>query len=210
MTGESYLQAMDCRKAQVAWICLLHLWSAGVLLGQKPGMIRNSGFEASFSTSFHMPDWSAWGTGSTPDIQPGQWGVDLTPRQGDTYLGLINREDGTREGVFQKLQIPLEAGQCYYLTIALARARDYAGFELPLSLQVKGIAPGGQVPFRLVRSPLVTHLHWQIYTLEFIPEQPVETLILEAAPGPGVMIHYRGNLLIDAMSGIGRCIRASR
>ncbi|MCB0694846.1 MAG: hypothetical protein H6568_03285 [Lewinellaceae bacterium] len=200
---------MDRRWTRVGWIVLLHLPWFGAISAQQPGMIRNSGFEASFSTSFLMPDWLSWGAGSTPDIQPGQWGVVLPPRQGYTYLGLINREDGTREGVYQKLQIPLEAGRCYYFTIALACARDYAGFKLPLSLEIKGVAPGGGKPFRLVRSPLVTHDQWQIYTMEFTPEQPVGTLILEAAPGPGVLIHYRGNLLLDAMSGVGRCIRAS-
>lgn len=208
MSDESYLQGMDLRLTEAVLVCLICFCGHNPTLGQKPGAIRNSGFETSFSTSFQMPDWTAWGMGSTPDIQPGQWGVNLPPRQGNTYLGLINREDGTREGVVQKLQTPLEPGRCYYLTIALARSDEYAGFALPLSLQVSGVAPGGEVPFQLVRSPLVTHHQWRVYTLEFTPPQPVDMLVLEAAPGPGALIHYRGNLLIDSMSGISRCIRA--
>lgn len=175
---------------------------------QRPGEIQNGGFEASFSTTFHMPSWGSWGNGSTPDIQPGQWMVNLLPQQGNTYLGLINREDGTREAVSQKMSIPLQAGRCYYFSIALARSPDYAGFDLPLSLQVKGRSISGKVVL-LDRSPLISHTSWKIYTLEFTPSADIQEIILEGAPGPGILIHYRGNILVDAMSGVSACIRAS-
>ncbi|MCF8237190.1 MAG: hypothetical protein K9I85_03475 [Saprospiraceae bacterium] len=193
-------------------VCLiLAIWCVSLvaLFGQRKGLISNSGFEASFSTTFSMPDWRPWGNGSTPDIQPGQWSVDLRPIQGNTYLGLINREDGTREAVLQHLQTPLEAGKCYYFTIALARDADYAGFGLPLSLQVKGLSDVNRKGIALARSPLIDHQTWRIYTLEFTSDLPITDLILEAAPGPGVLMHYRGNLLVDALSGISACIRAS-
>ncbi len=197
LKGAAFLILVMCCVCQVS------------LYGQRKGLIRNSGFETSFSTTFAMPDWRPWGNGSTPDIQPGQWSVDLRPLQGNTYLGLINREDGTREAVVQRLQTPLEAGKCYYFTIALARHEAYAGFGLPLSLQVKGLSVVNGKGILLARSPLIYHSKWQIYTLEFTPNEPITDLILEAAPGPGVLIHYRGNLLVDAMSGISACIRAA-
>ncbi len=188
---------------------LLTVWVTGQVCGQRLGEIRNGGFETSFSTTFSMPDWLPWGNGSTPDILPGQWHVGLRPQQGNTYLGLINREDGTREAVRQHLQTPLKAGRCYYFTIALARHADYAGFGLPLSLQVRGLAGNQGKSILLARSPLVYHSSWKVYTLEFTPDQTITDLILEAAPGPGVLIHYRGNLLVDGMSGVSACIRAA-
>ena len=203
-----YLHRMNSRIIITFFFLLLSFGISPSLYAQRPGDIQNGGFEASFSTTFSMPSWRSLGNGSTPDIQPGQWMVNLRPQEGNTYLGLINREDGTREAVSQKLSTPLQAGRCYYFSIALARFADYAGFGLPLSLQVKGITSSGNV-VTLARSPLISNATWRIYTLEFTPTYDIQEIILEGAPGPGILIHYRGNILVDAMSGISACIRAS-
>ena len=203
-----YLHWMNPVSGMTWMFRLMCFISLSNVQAQQPGDIRNGGFEASFRTTFVMPGWTEKGNGSTPDIQPGQWQVDLRPMQGNTYLGLINREDGTREAVSQKLSIPLKSGRCYYFSIALARHPDYAGFGLPLALQVKGKTSTGRI-VPLARSPLVSHSSWKIYTLEFTPDADVSELILEGAPGPGVLVHYRGNILVDAMSSISACIRAS-
>ncbi len=206
--GYVYLHPMNSGIINTLVFLLLLLGISPSTFAQHPGDIQNGGFETSFSTTFSMPSWGSWGNGSTPDIQPGQWMVNLRPQEGNTYLGLINREDGTREGISQKLLMPLKAGRCYYFSIALARYADYAGFSLPLSLQVKGKTTSGKV-ITLVRSPLVSNTKWRIYSLEFTPTSDIQEIILEGSPGPGILIHYRGNILVDAMSSISACIRAS-
>lgn len=156
-----------------------------------------------------MVGWATWGKGSTPDIQPGRWGVGTAAAEGFSYVGLVTREDRSTEGIWQQLSRPLPAGQCHYITIRMARHIDYSGHRLPLSLRVRGRLGAEGPIIDLALSPPVTHQDWRIYTLEFTAPRSVDRIILEGAPVPGSVVPYRGNLLIDGLSGISPCLRAS-
>lgn len=156
-----------------------------------------------------MDGWSVLSKGETPDIQPGLWEVYTSPVHGNTYVGLVAREDGSREGFFQQLEIPLPEGKCLYLTVALARHPQYSGYALPLSLRIRGRKGMHGRIVTLAMSPLITHATWQYYTLEFTPPFEIDQLIFEASWGPGVTQYYRGNILIDHISHIAPCLRAS-
>ncbi|MBP6183827.1 MAG: hypothetical protein KA479_02735 [Saprospiraceae bacterium] len=171
--------------------------------------LRNGGLEANWQVGFQMEAWGAWGTGATPDILPGQWSISKLPKEGKSYVGLIIREDGTKEGIVQKLDHQLEAGQCYYLSLALAHLPDYAGFKLPGSIRLKGRLGNNGKVFDLAMSPLITHEQWVYYTLEFTPSSTVDQVIIQASYAPGVTKPYRGNILIDHLSSFSRCLRAS-
>jgi len=41
----------------------------------------------------------AIGNGSSPDIMPGAWGVNLLPSDGNAYVGMICRSNGTWESM---------------------------------------------------------------------------------------------------------------
>ena len=180
------------------------------LAGQSVVSLQNKGLEAPYQTGFNMPHWAVLRTGDTPDIQPGNWEVVKKPFEGRSFVGLIIREDGSREGIYQELKQPLKGGQCYYLSLALARDPVYAGFNLPISLRISGrYGLGGKI-VELAMSPLITHTQWQVYTLEFTPPSDIDQFILQASPGPGISIAYRGNILVDGISDFGRCIRAAR
>jgi len=182
----------------------------GLTSAAQPLALINAGLEAPPQETFRMPGWQVWGDGATPDIQPGQWGVTKAPVQGRSYVGLITREDGTREGMYQALSEPLQAGKCYYLDLALARHPEYAGFRLPLSLRLRGRNGVGGAVIDLALSPLVTHDNWVRYTLEFTPSRKIDQLILEASYAPGCTVPYRGNILIDDLSELKPCLRAAR
>lgn len=177
--------------------------SAGTIL------LRNGGLEANWQVGFQMEAWGAWGKGATPDVLPGQWSISKLPVEGRSYVGLIVREDGSKEGIVQKLDRPLEAGQCYYFSMALAHLPDYAGFILPCSIRLKGRQGNSGKVIELAMSPLITHEQWVYYTLEFTPSKTVDQVIIEASYAPGVKKPYRGNILVDHMSSFNRCLRAS-
>lgn len=184
------------------------LWALGQSAATGQLMLVNPGLEAAPSEAFRMQGWAAWGEGATPDIQPGLWGVTLLPAEGRSYVGLIAREDGTREGIAQMLTQPLRAGQCYYMNVALARDPHYAGFNLPLRLRLLGRRGMNGTPRLLAVSPMIIHTHWQTYTLEFTPTADVDQLMLDGSWPAGVLVPYRGNILVDHLSGIGPCLRA--
>ena len=54
-----------------------------------------------------------------PDVQPGGWTVAKPANHGQTYLGLVVRDNETWEGVGQRLPRPVEAGQCYEFSLDL-------------------------------------------------------------------------------------------
>lgn len=170
---------------------------------------ENPGLEALPSEVFRMAGWAIWGKGATPDIQPGRWGVSNKPAEGDSFIGLVTREDRSTEGIWQKLSKPIPAGQCHYLTVWLARHGDYSGHRLPLSLQVRGSQGTDGPIIDLAITPPITHKDWRLYTLEFTAPQALDRIVLEGSPVPGAVIAYRGNLLVDGLSGISPCLRAS-
>lgn len=179
------------------------------LAGQGIASLNNKGFEAPYQSGFNMPHWAVLKTNDTPDIQPGNWEVVKKPFEGRSFIGLIIREDGSKEGVYQELTQPLKGGQCYYMSLALAKDSIYAGFNLPIALRISGRKGLHGKIFELGMSPLITHTHWQVYTLEFTPPSDIDHFILQASPGPGIAQPYRGNILLDAISDFGHCIRAS-
>lgn len=184
------------------------LFAAPCVLSGQPVPLVNGGLEAPPQEGFRMNGWQIWGEGATPDVQPGQWGVTKAPAQGLSYVGLIAREDGSREGMIQTLQQPLQAGKCYYLNLTLARHPEYAGFRLPLSLRLRGRGEVGGAVIDLAMSPLISHSEWVQYTLEFTPTRNVRQLILEASYAPGCTVPYRGNILVDNLSDLQPCLRA--
>lgn len=185
------------------------LTGMSALSAQRPVLLQNPGLEAERKPGGIIPDWKTATAGATPDIQPGQWGVHLLPEEGSSYVGLITREDGSREGIGQHLKSALEAGKCYTMTIALTKARDYAGHNWPVVLKIRG-GTGSSQPLKLLASSApVSNQTWQTYIFEFTPSEPVRYIVFEAAPVPGIVKPYRGNLLIDNISPIKQCIRAS-
>lgn len=168
---------------------------------------QNPSFEDTPRASASPNGWGSATAGSTPDILPGAWGLECAAQQGKTCLGLVTREDGTSEDVGQTLPVALYRDSCYAFTIFLAHAQKYVGYNQPVSLRVWG-SINGQKTELLSSSPMVGHAEWRKYSFQFVPRQNLRGLIFEAYFAPGVLFHYKGNVLLDNCSPIEQCIRA--
>lgn len=169
---------------------------------------RNPSFEDAPGTGKCPKGWYSGYQGSTPDILPGAWELTCPAQEGKTCLGLIVREDGTREDLSQVLAEPIRAGQCYAFTIYLAHASKYVGYNKPVRLRIWGSAEKGGKGELLASSTLIDHQDWRQYKFELSPSSTITNLIFEADYAPGVVFKYKGNLLLDNCSPLEKCIRA--
>lgn len=148
--------------------------------------------------------WHACAELTTPDILPGYWGVYLEPSDGDTYAGIITRENGTYESYGQRLSAPLEKSQCYDFTIDLAHSNMYMGYNRPIKLQIylgNSKCDLGQL---IYQSDFVKNTDWKTHKVKFRPDDKYQYIILKAYIKDGTFSH-KGNILIDNMSVIFKC-----
>jgi hypothetical protein len=169
--------------------------------------LKNPSFEDKPRASASPEGWSSKTPDSTPDILPGAWGIDFAAQEGRTCVGLVTRDDGTREDLGQALSEPLKAGTCYKFTIHLAHSPKYVGYNHPIRLRVWGGASGSK-DLQLAASPLIDQAEWKKYEFQFSPTKEVRFIILEAYFAPGTSFFYKGNILLDNCSAIERCDRA--
>lgn len=170
--------------------------------------IENASFEGRANDATMPTGWHDCKDGTTPDILPGPWGVIREAYDGDTYLGLITRENGTWESIEQRLRSPMKAGECYAFNLWLAYSKKYAGYNLPLKLRIwGGIAKCGRDQL-LAETKFVKHTDWRNYNFDFFPKKDINYIIIEAHFADGVYISYKGNILMDNLSDIKRCDRA--
>ncbi len=170
--------------------------------------LANASFEGEHSDATMPQEWSACQKSSTPDILPGSWGVYLEPFEGNSYIGLITRDDGSYESIGQKLSTPIQGQECYRFSVELAHSNTYANYNLPIRLRIWGATSRCSKDQLLVDSPSVKHFDWKTYELEFVSEAEYPYIIIEAFYAKGVYFPYRGNILVDGISLIRTCPRA--
>ena len=150
---------------------------------------------------------------SAPDTHPsGFFDVIEYPADGNTYLGLVTRDNDTWERVGQKLVTPMIAGQCYVFKISLCRSELYtsasrstgqrASYTKPIKLKIWGGNYLGQEEEVLGESGLINHVDWENYIFIFQPTVDYTYFMLEAFYKEPSFFPYNGNLLIDNASPI--------
>jgi hypothetical protein len=193
------------RGERIVWILAAIVVTARPLPAQI--FLVNPSFEGEPRDATVPSGWFPCAKGSTPDILPGPWGVFTEPSDGDTYMGLITREDGSFESVGQRLPQPLTARECYTFKIDLAHSKTYAGYNNPIKVRVwlgRTRCAKDQLVFE---SPFIEHTSWKTYTVMFTPGQKSYFLLIEAYYKEGRYSH-RGNVLLDNISPIRLCARA--
>lgn len=169
--------------------------------------LNNASFEGEPVDATMPVGWFGCTNATTPDILPGPWGVYEEPSDGDTFVGLITREDGTWEAVGQRFSEPLKKGECYAFTIDLAHSGMYADYNTPIRLRIWGGKNKCDLTQLLFESPVITKSDWTTFSIEFFADQVLNYIRLEACrPEKGSPV--RGNVLIDNISPIKRCARA--
>mgnify|MGYP000677457797 CR=1 FL=1 len=167
----------------------------GITLLAQPIFLNNSSFEDAAQDATVPSGWFGCQLGSTP------------AEDGDTYVGLITREDGTWESIGQRLSQPLKKNDCYTLTLFLSHSDNYETYNGKLQLRIYGGTTKCQQAQVLYESPVIRQSRWEEYEIEFFVKQDVYYLVFEAYhPHQGRA--YRGNLLIDGISPIEKCTRA--
>ena len=166
--------------------------------------IQNGSFEGTPGIENIPEHWQA-GCGSinTPDTQPGWWNVELEPQNGDSYLDLLYKEDGTRESVYQELENPLPAGSCFLIEIHLAQAcqdsiSDLYHFDLnnPGDLIIRGSTEYSCVDGQILGTfKEVSNCRWKKYYAVFQAYEEINFIYLEFSKGD--QITENGSVLID-------------
>ena len=196
-------------------ICLLFLQN--ILFAQKTISLTNPSFEDAPQHSSPPKGWTACGMqGETPcDVQPGLFGCVLAPVHGNTYLGMVTRDNYTWESVVQKLATPLDSSICHTFTVQLASSENYvsyarltrqeANYNQPVVFQIWGGYGDCDEQVLLGESPVVTHREWRKYrfVMRHLEPKPLTHLMFQAYYPPGKRCQpTMGNLLLDDMSAI--------
>jgi len=170
-------------------------FSSGVL-GQIS--INNPGMEGATCVTCAPPGWVV--CASTPDIQPGQWCVDLPAQEGSTYAGFTSGEY-----IGQQLPSPLIAGVTYSFTVYLSYHDDYGSAQTPLGVCTLPRNTPGILEFYggltscaetelLWSSPQMTSLNWVQYTVTFTPSQNYNFIMFKNSD-----LITNANILLDDM-----------
>lgn len=177
--------------------------------------LKNPSFE-DYPRAERVPvGWNDCGfPGESPsDTHPsGAFEVVKYPSDGNTYLGMVARDNDTWERVSQILSSPLIGGQCYAFKIDLCRAERYisisretgekVNYVEPISLVIWGGNSICEKNERLLTTRLIENTEWETYDLRLHPSKNFEYLLLEAFYKEPVLLPYNGNVLVDNASAL--------
>ena len=171
-------------------------------------LLDNWSFEGTPNDAEMPNGWHACNPGSTPDILPGPWGVVSEASEGNTYMGLITRDNGEYESIGQRLKKPLKAKSCYMFNIDLAHSKTYNSYNKPIKLKIWGGKTRCSKDQLLTESEVITHPDWKTYEFTITPNGTINYIIFEAYFGDDVAKSWKGNILIDNCTEIRLCDRA--
>ena len=148
---------------------------------------------------------------SPADLHPIRaWEVELGPSEGNTYLGMVVRDNDSWESVSQRIATPLEEGKCYNFSVDLARSPYYVShsritqkkenYTEPAVLRVWG---GTGVCGRqelIAESSVVDNNEWKTFEFEIRPGRNLNYVTLEAFYEVPVLFPYNGHILLDNVS----------
>lgn len=176
--------------------------------------LQNSSFEDIPRPGVVPMKWENVGAAaeSPPDIQPGWFQNNKPALSGNTYLGLVVRDNDTKEGVAQRLSTPLLKGQCYHFSLWLCRSELYmsksprtqkdANYITPVTVNIYGGISALVRSQLLASSAEIVNTDWREYSFNFKANQDYPYLIIEADFKKPVLFPYNGNVLVDNASPI--------
>lgn len=152
---------------------------------------------------------------SPPDIHPtpnSVWEVDKYAMDGDTYLGMVVRDNESYEAISQKLSSPLLEGVCYSFSILLSRSPKYislsrqteeeTNYNTPAVLRIWGANKFCGRSRLLATSEPVDNDQWRQFNFKFKPKDDFSYIVLEAFYKTPALNLYSGHILVDGASEI--------
>ena len=183
-----------------------------LLISQEVVYLKNPSFEGVPKYGSLPGAWRncAFNSESPPDLHPvkrGSFGVTQAPMDGKSYVGLVARDNSTRESIGQQLLAPLTGGQCYTFSIHLCRSDKLmsrsrttgksVNLNTPLSLKIwGGISPCGTKQL-LAISTKVENTEWEKFTFQIKPVEDLNWINFEVDYAEKNGEPYNGNLLLD-------------
>jgi hypothetical protein len=174
---------------------------------------RNPSFEGENTTSELPEDWENFGpqTESPPDTQPGFWDCNKEAFLGKTYLGMVVRDNGTKEAICQKLTDTLKEDVEYAFEITLAKSEIYRSYSQLKGTEVQYDKPCilkiwlgtnyGEKKQLIYQSIPIKNTEWKKYKVEFSPNEDLRYISFEVE-FENEDEFYSGNMLIDDLSDI--------
>ncbi len=195
--------------------CALMIMARVVAPAQSVIQLVNPSFEDLARHSHTPRGWYDCGFPgeSPPDVQPDPtFQVSKTAYDGDTYLGMVVRDNDTWEAVSQKLSTSLVKGKCYEFSIFLARSESYisvsrmteeqANYITPAKLRIWGGFDYCDKQYLLGETKLVISTRWLEYKFKFEPIGNYTHIVIQAFYNTPTLFPYNGNILIDKASDI--------
>lgn len=182
-------------------------------LCQTPAVnLFNPSFEGEPGASKLPAGWfdSGFQNETPSDVQPGFFGCHIKPLHGNTYVGLVTRDNNTWERIGQKLSKELLRDTLYRFSACLSGSATYFSISRRSGMEADYIVPvrlriwGGNLELNkevlLAESPIVRNRDWIRYEFDIKPEHfDVNQIVLEAYyQNPERPVN--GNLLIDLCS----------
>lgn len=188
-------------------------------LSQNVIPLTNGSFEDLPKQSQPPRGWADCGfPGESPtDVHPASdslsyWNVQKPPAEGNTYLGMVVRDNETYESISQYLPAPMQPDSCYEMNISLCRSEIYISqsrmtgrtenYDEPVVFRIYGGTAICRRSELLYESPAISNIDWESYLIEMKPSGSYRTLTLEAYYKTPVLFPYNGNLLVDNASSI--------
>ncbi len=212
--------AVHMRWRLFASLSFVLLFSSSYIFAQEEGAIflTNPSFEDLPQHSKPPRGWYDCGFAgeSPPDVQPsGEFGVVKPAHGGQSYLGMVVRDNDTWEAISQRLSTPLKKGQCYSFSIFLARSNLYISFSrlpgnsdkeanyiTPAKLRIYGGFDYCDKRYMMGETNLIVNERWIEFNFKFEPLDDYTHLIFEAFYKTPTLFPYNGNILMDEASAI--------
>lgn len=202
-------------RSSTSVLFLIFFFSSIMLTGQNPPVgLSNPSFEDIPQHSKPPIGWFYCGQAgeSPPDVHPtGMFNVQHDPFEGNTYVGMVVRDNGTWEGIGQRLSSTIKAGQCYTFSIFAARSDTYASYSKmtgqaadytePVILKIWAGQHNCDGKTLLGKSPKIISTNWEKINFQFQTDQDYTHFFIEAYyNSDGNDRPYNGNVLIDNAS----------
>jgi outer membrane protein OmpA-like peptidoglycan-associated protein len=193
---------------------IFNLFFATAYAQQKEAPIKllNPSFEGTPKSGELPAGWMNCGAANEtpPDTQPWQFKVDKLAQQGNSYLGMVVRDNDSRESVAQRLPTPLKVDYCYTFSVWLCKSEIYlsrsstsgleANYATPVKLRVWAGNNYCEKAELLAETSEVTTMNWAEYKFEFKPKKDYSYISFEASHKTPTLISYNGNILLDNAS----------
>lgn len=149
---------------------------------------------------------------SPPDTQPDPtFQVTKNAQDGNTYLGMVVRDNDTWESVSQRLSQPMQKGQCYSFSIYLSRSELYVSpsrintdravnYTTPAKLRIYGGFDNCDKQYLLAETKEIISFRWLQYNFKLEPIADYTHLIFEVFYKTPTLFPYNGNILLDNAS----------